>query len=138
MAALSIVANHLKDPSEHGQKPMGTFEEWDRIIRGAIIGAGLPDPLGNTLDPVVDDADPELVKLHKGWLFEQHTTVKDAIKAVRSDPNRFAVLGELLDKGGDQSPQQRLGYLLRSAKGLVVNGKTFTRTDGKRAKWFTT
>lgn len=135
IACLSIVANHLKQPRNHGQKPMGSFEEWDRIVRGAIMSAGLPDPCGNTLEPIEEDAEPSIVQLHKGWLFDRPVTVKDAVAAVQSGPNRFATLATLLDH---ESPQQRLGYLLRSARGLVIDGHTFNRTDGKRAKWFRT
>jgi len=141
MAALSIVANHLKDPREHGLKPMGSFEEWDRIIRGAIIAAGLPDPCGNTLELAETDTDvePAIKRLHDGWIFSEPTTVKNAIPLIESDKKRFAILLDLLDKRPlDQSPQRYLGGLLRSARGLVVDGKTFTRTEGKRAKWFKT
>jgi len=140
MAALSIIANHLKDPREHGQKPMGSFEEWDRIIRGAIIAAGLPDPCGNTLELAEADTDvePTIKRLHDGWIFSEPTTVKNAIPLIESDKKRFAILLDLLEKRPlDQSPQRYLGGLLRNARGLVVDGKTFTRTEGQRAKWFT-
>lgn len=44
-AALTILSGFLRSASQAPElKPFGSFEDWSRVVRGAIVWAGQPDP----------------------------------------------------------------------------------------------
>jgi hypothetical protein len=135
MAALSIVANHLKAGCPaHNESPMGSFSQWDRIIRAAVINAGLSDPFKPTIE--VEHEDPEVALLYKSWIFNEPTSVGDAVRAAVESPSVFADLHELLKRCPHDRVNHWLGNLFRRAAGVSMDGKTFAKTDHKSPKWY--
>ncbi|MBX3361132.1 MAG: hypothetical protein KF912_06395 [Phycisphaeraceae bacterium] len=63
--ALTIVAAYLRAGSpDVGLRPMGSFEGWSRVIRGAIVWLGYPDPFDTREDlELVADTGKESVAM---------------------------------------------------------------------------
>jgi putative DNA primase/helicase len=129
MAALSVVANHLKAGAPmHSCPPMGSFGEWDRIIRAAIINAGMDDPYSIEVEQYED---PIINQLHQAWVFTSPTSVKDVVTYAGNFPD--CKMADLL------RPHERknhwLGQLLRKSAGLIVDGHVLTSDGKQKAKW---
>ena len=58
-AALTMLAGYLQSEEEIEMVPFGSFEGWSKVIRGAILWAGLPDPCA-TQDRLIESADHTL------------------------------------------------------------------------------
>lgn len=65
MHAVTIVAAYLRAGSpDVGLRPMGSFEGWSRVIRGAIVWLGYPDPFDTREDlELVADTGKESVAM---------------------------------------------------------------------------
>ena len=104
MAALTalrsyVVAGKPKQPVP----PMGSFEDWHRLVRSALIWLGEADPLGDTGE--MESADPTRLKL-RALIFAWHnafkaipTTAKEAVARANS---------HIRDENGDEVPQDSL------------------------------
>jgi hypothetical protein len=59
VAALTILrAYHCARRPAHGRKAIGSFGDWDRLVRGALLWVGAGDPEGQR-DRTIKDADEE-------------------------------------------------------------------------------
>ncbi len=134
MAALSIVANHLKAGCPNAL-PLGSFDAWSRIVRSAIVNAGLVDPYSNTINRAQEAVaiESDVVALHKAWAFDEPLTVAEVVERVEKSPTEFLLMANLLDKS--ENKIQYLGYKLRAAAGLVVENKSFKKQKGRHPRW---
>ena len=88
-AGLTILrAYHLAGRPRHGKSRKGSFEEWDDLVRGAIIWLGKADPLDNDASVHADDdADLEQIRaLLVAWqnaFGDRPMTLADAVDASR-------------------------------------------------------
>lgn len=131
----------------------GSFEEWSAIVRGAIVHAGLADPIGaaEQLAEMADTSAAAVAGLVAGWrdmLKEQKAeacSARDAIDWLAEDLEyksrhsghqlRFKrlldALGDLCTTNGRPLPDARqLGCTLRSFRGRVVESE-YLETLGK-------
>src|SRR5207245_6819950 len=90
-----------------GLRPMGSFEGWSGLVRGAIVWAGLPDPVETRGDS--DDIDTDaiaLADLISGWaelpngMGSDGCTIAQALDVLRDGAERYharlrSALGEL-------------------------------------------
>ena len=138
IAALSIVANYMLAGAPKQDIPnLGGYDEWTRIIRGAIVFAGLADPF-ETREQLLESDDgssSSIARLVEAWTFKEPTNVKKALEAVANGDEAVLLRAILEDCPKGESHSEYLGKLLRSAKGQPVSGKKFARTDHKVAKW---
>lgn len=141
-AALTILrAFVVAGRPSHGLPPKGSFEQWDRLIRGAIIFAGGGDPLGG-VQRIRDASDADLDQL-RALLVAWHdmfgsmaTTVSEAIKKTGGSGELHEAMGAYC-RGGKPDARQ-LGFVLRKVKGRVVGGLRFERHSEDRdgvARW---
>jgi len=142
--ALTILRGyHVAGRPDHGFPPKGSFETWDKLVRGALIWAGADDPLG-TVERIRSQSDDELLALRTAlhtWhaAFQSDgTTAADAMKACgenRELREALAALGKCPEKHLDSS---RVGYALRAVKGRIADGMYFgdsTRNRDKVVLW---
>jgi hypothetical protein len=136
VAGLTILRGfHVAGRPAHGcGPPMGSFERWDDLIRGATVWAGLGDPLAGR-ERVRADDDGDVAALGAAletWLEALTTAPKTAAQAVgeaekregNGEPAlRDALLG--LTPHRDRLNAAALGYALRRVKGRVIRGRSF-------------
>jgi len=152
MAALTalrayVAAGKPKQPVP----PMGSFEDWHRLVRSTLIWLGEADPLGDTEQ--MEDTDPTRIKL-RALMFAWHhafksipTTCKEAVakaNATICDENGHevpadAVLQDVLTdhfadgrKGGISS--RYLGEFISKNKGRIECGAKFEAVGKSRLK----
>lgn len=138
MAALTILRAYCAaGKPTMAFKPWGSFDGWSRLVRSAIVWAGLADP-GETraeLDEV-DTDNNVLVDLLAGWEELPNgwglvgCTVARVLEALREDigdrryPRLRAALGELCPHPPGQLPTARkVAAALRRFRGRVVEGR---------------
>lgn len=134
-----------KESADLRLPPWGSFERWSEVVRGAIVWAGLPDPLKahEQLAQLADTTSTALHDLVQGWrqmCNEQKAvgcTAREAVEWLAEDLElrqkglisalRFRqlhdALSELCALHGRALPDARqLGYTLRSYRGRVSDG----------------
>lgn len=138
-------------PKPEKMDAWGGYEVWSDLVRGAIVWAGLPDPINNREQLLYSDSDHdsgeslvdgffELVK-EKGPLTCQE--VIDELYApgkTVSEMQRYSQLREALDihnssRRGNPSAKS-LGWLFKRYRGRVFGGKHIERVRGIKKKWF--
>lgn len=145
-AALTLLRGFMVAGSpDQRLRPLGSFEEWGRIVRDCLVWAGEPDPCEKA-DDLADQADPAAMALGallRGWQElvraqgdADGIVVRDAVSALESDeeycrmqPGRqssFAMFRSAfaeLAGGKRRTPDaSQLGYLLRKYRNRVVEG----------------
>jgi putative DNA primase/helicase len=123
------------------------YEEWSRLVRGAVVWVGLPDPFGSI--EVVATEDPEKIDLFlvcSQWetrMGRANTTIAKVINmACMTDqqetgpvlkyPEFHDILFKITGSKDGFINSTRLGYWLREHKDVVVSGKKLV-SDGLSA-----
>lgn len=134
-----------------GLPPLGSFEDWSRRVRDALVWAGAVDPV-STMNALRDD-DPEMqtrVRVFETW----HALFADGARNIREithlskrveDPqattvaNEQALIEELSTIGQRRGfDAQALGYWLRGNRGRIAGGLRLdaeTDTHAKSKRW---
>lgn len=145
-AALLLLRAHAAygDAEDIKLSPWGSYPGWSRIVRGAVVCAGLPDPYKahEALTPMADSTAGGLDGLVHGWreLCEWHKvegcSIREALDWLSEDLEykqrtqnaslRFErlieALQDLCPTNGRQLPDARaVGYALRAYRGRVVD-----------------
>jgi hypothetical protein len=135
-AALTVLsAYHVADRPKHGKPPMGSFEGWDALVRGALMWAGEADPLEGRAR-IRLQADVELEALREAlatWQAAFKTDSQTASQAVQrtSEDGELAVaLAALAGCPVGKLDARKLGYGLRRYARRIVNGVLFDRESG--------
>jgi hypothetical protein len=129
-------------------RPVGSFNDWDRVIRHAILRAGLADPMV-TQDQAreEDEDDVKLEALLAAWHQRNQRdpwTVNDLLEDVfgpegRGEPTPgaemlVAALREITDTAPGKMPEPRtLGYRLKDARDKAVGGFRLRRVKKSNA-----
>jgi hypothetical protein len=136
-AALTIVRAYVVAgfPMQGKFTPMGSFGDFDRLIRGALLWLGLADPLETQRD--IESVDPEIDTLSRGLELleavfgERAFQVKDIAAStgkVKSDAQTA-----LLDWVRDTTPPARdAGVINTKALGHYLKSKRGTPRDGRK------
>jgi len=118
-------------------RPVGSFNGWDRVVRHAILRAGLADPMVTQDEAREEDEDDvKLRALLSAWHQRNQRdpwTVNDLLEDVFGPEGRgepmpgaellAAALREITDTAPGKIPDPRtLGYRLRDAKDKAVGG----------------
>ncbi len=140
-AALAILrAYHLAGRPPHGKPLKGSFESWDRLVRGAILWVGAGDPTAGC-ERIREEGDTDLDALRAGldaWsdhLGPEPRTAADAIERAKRDHAPAELLAGLSALAGCDAARldaRRLGYALRRAKGRICAGRYFERAGEDR------
>lgn len=117
----------------HGKPPVGSFESWDDLVRGACIWAGLSDPAqGRDEIRAQGDADLDalrsLMEAWEGCIGPTPETLADLKRRAQESESLRAAWLEITNR--DQLNTRALGYALRRYRGRPVDGRMF-QCEGK-------
>jgi hypothetical protein len=139
VAALTLLrAYHVAGRPAMDIKPWGSFEEWSRLVRHAVVWCGLSDP-GETRQEVAMQSDREaqlLRLLIDAWKEvdpeSKGISVATAIDASTEErfPRMRAAIGELTTSGKDPNSRS-IGMKLSHLRGRICGGRTFVSEYGK-------
>jgi hypothetical protein len=140
-AAVSILRGYiLAGMPDPGLRTWGSFEDWNRLVCGAILWAGQPDP-GDTREELQAQSDTEsdaLGQILSGWgeiseALGGECTVAAALSELQRKPLAYSVLREVLTDAASGRPitAKGIGCLLRKFKNRVVDGRTLSRGSGR-------
>jgi hypothetical protein len=140
--ALAMLVGHAQAgrPS-HGLPKLGSFEEWDGVVRAAVWFATGNDCL-TTQRKAADDSPDRLSKLAllQAWKSEvpdqgSGHTANEVRKLVLDNPAAFPLMHEeLVSRGQKDKPitAEKLGYVLRALKNTYIGGLKFVEVLPKR------
>lgn len=140
--ALTLLTRYLAvGAPTHGAAPLGSFEAWDALVRGAVVWATQADPVVSI--QAARNTDPQRAAL--GALLEiwerKYPKGATAEQAARDATHGSDLLGVLdtLDATDDAGRAQSklLGYKLRSVAGRRVGRRRFEALTSRagRALW---
>ncbi len=126
----------------------GSYEEWSKLIRSALVWAGLPDP-ALALRPLQVEADEESGHLEAlaalwEWLDPQHKgmTTKEFIREIncptgRMPPDEAETGKNILEELMNEPDPRKLGALLKKHQKRNFGGRIFKKVgEAQRyAKW---
>lgn len=123
-AVLTILrAYHVAGrPKPAGHTALGSFEDWDDLVRGALLWLGQPDPLASQDNLQQEDEEREnldalLMALCRGFGSGHWFTVKDISANVQLRDELAPLFGD-----GNWSPK-RVGRLLKRYHERVIHGR---------------
>ncbi|AYH43341.1 bifunctional DNA primase/polymerase [Azoarcus sp. DN11] len=135
MTALRVLQDFSQSGTLIELSPFGSFAEWSRIVRGALVSHGLPDPVRAVSRNVEDDDERELLgRVLLAWhdaFGEEPMTLRDALLDVRGmaagprEALRIAFEDVALRRG--EIDAQALGNWLGARQGRIVQGKRLMR-----------
>jgi len=120
--------------------PLGSFEEWDALVRGAVWFATGNDCLTTQRKTAADSPDRlEKLALLDGWaqLPDGDTTgitLAEAIREVEGNPTRFAPLHGVLmamSKDSKMPSNKAIGNKIRSMNEQNIGGRRFEKNGEK-------
>jgi hypothetical protein len=142
VAALTVLRGYVAaGRPDHGLTAKGSFEAWDRLVRGAVIWACRADPLGGVAR-VREQADDDIDKIRAlliSWsasMGAMPMTIADAIRHAENAADLKDALASYCRGGRPDS--RTLGYVFRKIAGRVVSGLVMRKSDLNReqiTKW---
>jgi len=139
VAALTILRGYLTaGRPDMKLKAWGSFEEWSRLVRHAVVWCGLKDPGATRLD-LTEDSDGQLQLLRllmTGWAQadpqRKGMTAGDAVN--RSTESHCGALREAfaqITSPGEPPNLRSIGMQLHHFKQRVCGGRRFIRENGR-------
>ena len=135
MCALRVLQGYLQGPGVSGLQPVASFGEWSRVVRGALVAAGLPDPGRALVRNVEGDDDRDLLghvlQVWRECFGDEPLTLRDVLQATAAAAAASSPLGELrallIEVAGERGEisAQKLGNWVGSRAGRVVEGLRF-------------
>ncbi len=130
-AALEISLSYIRSGSpKTDSRPVGSFGEWDRLIRQPLIWHGLADPMGSA--ETLRAIDPEIENfraLINAWRNRYHDTPKTAAQVTgdgldysgncHTDPELYAAIEAVCIS---KINSRRLGNYLRGQRDRILDG----------------
>jgi putative DNA primase/helicase len=142
--ALTLLRAHARAgrPTEAGKGALGSFEEWDRIVRGAVYFATAADCLTTQRRAYQEGPErADKLALLEGWAELPEggqdgsgLTVEEAIAHVQDRPEVFHKLHSALlrmGKEGKMPNTARVGYKIRSLNRQNIGGMRFEQCGEK-------
>ena len=134
VAGLTVMrAYHLAERPGHGNSPMGSFETWDSLVRGACIWLGLPDPAQGR-ERIREQGDSEidalrsLMEVWERTFGSKPVTSAIVVRSTEGNDELRAALEALVDP--KQVTTRNLGAALKRYRGRPVGGRSI-RAAGK-------
>jgi hypothetical protein len=132
VAALTMLRAYFNAGLPDQGGTWGSFESWHRIIRGAIVWAGLADPMTTRESAEAEDTSLAIVRGLIGGLLEldeygDGLTAREIAAKLAEDQTgkRFPAMREVVAEVATHRgavDARRLGYALRKYRGRIANG----------------
>lgn len=143
-AALTVLrAFVVAGRPHHDLDPVGSYESWDRLVRGAVVWAGGVDPMGGVAR-IQDSGDDDVERIRSllyAWRMSFAGTERTINEALRwADSSGIGELREAMAafcKDGKVNIRS-IGYAFRKLTGRIVAGMRLKRSgeDGNHiVKW---
>lgn len=143
MIALSVLSDYIQGGSRVELSPFGSFEVWSKTVRGALVAAGLPDPLQALAanHEADDDERGQLSRLLWFWqqaLQGEGYTLRELVKLIGSatgDTPEAGLRGVLEEVGGDHEGinVRLLAAWFKRQRGKIVDRTRLVIAD--QSKW---
>lgn len=141
VAALTILRGYVVAgmPDQH-LPAWGSFEEWSRWVRGALVWAGEPDPYANRDGlQIMADRDAELLAQliagFEGAVGRGKATAAELLELLQRNDRHArlrAVVREMTGTPPNLLPDARtLGNVLRRYRGRYIDGRAIERAPGR-------
>lgn len=139
---LTILRAHaVAGRPRHGGSRMGSFEDWDDVIRSPLLWLGVADPCADREKIRADsDADLERIRVfYATWhdvLGPEPKTVGQAIRAADNDSDLYDALAPFNSKGPHLDARS-IGNRFRTIRGRIVGGFRLVKagTDHRAIQW---
>jgi putative DNA primase/helicase len=135
-AALTILrAFFAAGCPDHGRPAKGSFEAWDRLVRGALLWCSGVDALEG-VQRIRERSDDDLERIRALLLSWSDTcgpmpiTLADAIRRAEHSDRLRDAMGSYCRTGRPEA--KTLGYVLRRIQGRVVGGLVMQRSAANR------
>jgi len=125
--------------------PWGSFEDWSRVVRGALVWAGMSDPLGGRAE-LVDSGDSELGVLERVLIAWEKLGKPVLVSELLTEIHMAAfahtelreALAELCACSADKLTARSVGAQLKKYKRRNVGGRCFDHKPkvGGGTPWF--
>lgn len=147
-SGLTILRAYTLAGSPYSGPLWGSFEEWSRLVPGALVWAGASDPLlaRASIEPAMDEEKRALVVLIAGLqrlaqrpisaraivdaLYPTHDPHDGPLAPDGYDDLRDVIEQETRSPTGRKPEARRLGKWLQRVRGRVVGGRRVIRTEG--------
>lgn len=136
-AALTILrAYHVAGRPAHGQAPLGSFESWDSLVRGACVWSGAGDPLAcrERVESVDEDRE-RLGALLAAWqetLGKEVVTVAEAMSRAAPGSSLRLALAAFDGKGDPEHPNvASISNRLKAVVGRIIGGMRLEKASKK-------
>ena len=124
-------------PNQKGKR-FGSFDQWNRIIRGAVVWAGLPDPLATLEYAKQNDEAGDALRLLVSGLLEMDNgkgglTTAEIIQRLndtKENPETHSEMREVVSEHLSRPDARQLGYLLRKYANRRVGNCKITKSVG--------
>jgi hypothetical protein len=130
---------------DQGLSSWGSFEEWSRIVRGALVWAGMPDPIGGRAE-LIESGDSEMGVLERTLIewekLGKPMLVSDVLAEMHLGAFAHAALKEALAELCECSPDKLttkgISMQLRKYRKKNVGGRRFDHKpkQGGGTPWF--
>lgn len=134
MCALRVLQAYLQGAGVSGLQPVASFGEWSRIVRRALVAAGVPDPSRALVRNVEGDDDRDhlghVLQVWRECFGDEPLTFRDVLQATGTAAPS-SPLGELrhllIEVAGERGEisAQKLGNWVGTRAGRVVEGLRF-------------
>jgi putative DNA primase/helicase len=135
-ALIILKAHAIADHPRGGWAPVGSFEEWDQVVRGAVWYATDEDCLTTQRQAAAESPERlEKLALLEGWSqlpdgTDRGLTVQDAIQAVEEDPRSYSMLHAAflrMSRDGKMPNVKQIGNRIRAMSGQNIGGLKFQK-----------
>ncbi len=114
-AGLTIIRAYIRAGAPTVYKPLGSYAQWCRMVRGPLMWLGQPDPVNSMED--ARRADPELAAIRtfltSGWLdLDRYYRANDIVEKSKTNDELKDLLASVAGERGDVS-NIRVGKWLR-------------------------
>ena len=145
-AALIILRGYFVAgcPTQKGKR-WGSFDNWNKIIRGAVVWAGLPDPLETLEYAKTNDESGDALRLLMAGLLEMDDgqgglTTAEIIQTLhdtRENPGTHSEMREVVAEHLSRPDAKQLGYLLRKYANRRIGNCKISRSTGhaRQKRW---
>jgi putative DNA primase/helicase len=129
-AALTVLRAYTAAGRPGKPAPLGSFENWSDLVRGALVWLGCADPVASTTTVVGDDPTRNAtLAVMEAWnrcLGDARVTTREAVDAANND-QRFGFA--FADACGGRWEPHTVGAWLRSVSQKLVAGRRFAKVS---------
>ena len=136
VAALTILRSFFAQPTQgKATARWGSFESWSEIIPGAIVAAGLPDPLVTRETAKEDDQSDSVLRGFIAGLQEMDPngdglTSGEIVRRLDKNDEAYPSMRDVISDAIGKPDARRLGNLLGRVKNRVSNGHRINGRPG--------